>query len=80
LNVNPIYETNCNFMCRQNQDNYFEDDWQDNAVPESLRHFKHCYSFHHLYDHTDFNWYDLSLVEEIWIEIKVDYQFFTALK
>ena len=53
---NPILETRCDFMNHQNGILYFEDDWKDNAIPEYLIHFKHCYSFHHLYDHTDFTW------------------------
>ena len=40
----------------------------------------HCYSFHHLYDHTDLTWFDIYNIDEVWIEIKVDYQFFKKIK
>jgi hypothetical protein len=72
---NPIIETNCNFMNLQEGDSYTEEDWKENARKEPILDFKHCYSFHHLYDHTFLTWYDLSIIENIWIEIKVDYQF-----
>ena len=39
----------------------------------------HCHSFHHLYDHTDLTWFDIYNINELWIEIKVDYQFFSVV-
>jgi hypothetical protein len=76
---NSIYETKVHFMNHQDMEIYMEDDWKDAGVPESLRFFKHCYSFHHLEDHTDLTWYDMSLIEEVWFEIKVDYQFLAKI-
>lgn len=40
----------------------------------------HCYSFHHLYDHSDLTWFDIYNIDEVWVEIKVDYQFFSKIK
>ncbi|MFV8337220.1 hypothetical protein ACNQF7_14220 [Flavobacterium sp. RSP29] len=40
----------------------------------------HCYSFHHLYDHTDLTWFDIYNIDKFWMEIKVDYQFFSKIK
>lgn len=40
----------------------------------------HCYSFHHLYDHADLTWFDIFNIDEVWVEIKVDYQFFRSIK
>ena len=85
INLNPelvgnaIIETNCDFMRHQEGETYTEEDWKDAGVPEGLRNFKHCYSFHHLYDHTDLTWYDLHHIEAIWFEIKIDYQFFIEI-
>ena len=37
--------------------------------------------FHHLYGHChDLTWFDISNIDEVWIEIKVDYQFFKKIK
>lgn len=79
LKGNAIIETNCDFMLHQEGELYMEEDWKDAGVPEGLRNFKHCYSFHHLYDHTDLTWYDLQHIEAIWFEIKIDYQFFIEI-
>jgi hypothetical protein len=79
LEGNPIIETNCDFMHHQGGEIYFEDDWKDAGVPEGLRNFKHCYSFHHLYDHTNLTWYDLTKIEDIWFDIKIEYQFFIEI-
>lgn len=76
LKGNSIIQTNCNFMLHQDENEYLEEDWKEFALNEPLLNFNHCYSFHHLYDHTDLTWYDLSFIEDIWLEIKVDYQFF----
>lgn len=41
----------------------------------------HCYSFHSLYDHYDeLTWFDIYNIDEFWMEIKVDYQFFKKIK
>lgn len=74
---NPICETENHFISHLEHNEF--DDWQDASVPELLRDFKHCYSFHHLYDHTDLTWFDLSLIQDVWLEIKVDYQFFSRI-
>jgi hypothetical protein len=45
---------------------------QDSLIAKA----NHCYSFHHLYDHTDLTWFDIYNIDEFWMEIKVGYQFF----
>ena len=40
----------------------------------------HCYSFHHLYDHSDLTWFDIYNIDEVWMEFKVNYQFFSKIK
>lgn len=72
---NSIIETHCNFMNHQEENTYIEENWKEKTLKEPYIDFNHCYSFHHLYDHTFLTWYDLSIIENIWIEIKVDYQF-----
>ena len=77
LEYSCFSETECHFMNHQKQKTYFEDDWREHGVRYPLSHFAHCYSFHHLYDHTNLSFFDLCLITNIWFEIKVDYQFFT---
>jgi lysyl-tRNA synthetase class I len=36
----------------------------------------HCWLYHCLYDHTDLKWEDILRIGTIWIDIKVDYQYF----
>jgi len=36
----------------------------------------HCWLYHCLYDHTHLNWEDILRIGTIWIDIKVDYQYF----
>jgi hypothetical protein len=45
-----------------------------------LSEIDHCFSFHHLYDHTDLTWFDIHNIDEINMEIKVDYQFIGKIK
>ncbi|MFV5701197.1 hypothetical protein ACM55F_04925 [Flavobacterium sp. XS2P12] len=49
---------------------------QDSLIAKA----NHCYSFHHLYDHTNLTWFDIYNIDEVWMEIKVDYQFFSKIK
>ena len=40
----------------------------------------HCYMFHHLYDHChELTLFDIYNIEEVWVEIKVNYQFFSKI-
>jgi hypothetical protein len=49
---------------------------QDSLIAKA----NHCYSFHHLYDHSALTWFDIYNIDEVWMEIKVDYQFFSKIK
>lgn len=49
---------------------------QDSLIAKT----NHCYSFHHLYDHSDLAWLDIYNIDEVWMGIKVDYQFFSKIK
>tara|TARA_R110000868_G_scaffold146772_2_gene367762 strand:- start:1916 stop:2479 length:564 start_codon:yes stop_codon:yes gene_type:complete len=69
-----IVETPCDFMMRQDKDHYVEDDWRETHMIK-LSHFKHCYTFHHLYDHTELLLFDVCQIDDVWLDLKVDYQF-----
>ena len=34
----------------------------------------HCYLFHQLYDHTHLAWQDIIEIDEVWMEVNVDFQ------
>jgi hypothetical protein len=85
---NPFYKNTWDsFMgSRQIQEEY--DNYCSNTVNERcfipkdslIANANHCYSFHHLYDHTDLTWFDIYNIDKVWMEIKVEYQFFSNIK
>lgn len=88
---NPFYSNNCigNFMVFQDKDTYVANCHNTlsncylSLIPRSspILTESHCYMFHHLYDHcNDLTWFDICNIESIWIEIKVNYQFFSKIK
>lgn len=80
LEDNPFFEGYCNFMGLQRREEYFLEDYNDTNLPELTLENKHCYTFHHLYDHTELTLVEINKIEEVWIEIKVYYQFFKTIK
>lgn len=77
----PFFETRCNFIGVQEAVTYTELDFNDRIQLKAIMpKMKHCYSFHHLYDHTDLTWFDLCNIDSVWVEIRVTYQHFTAIK
>ena len=85
---NPFYKNTWDSFIRSRQ---FEEEY-DNSCSSTVSEIpfipqvsliakaNHCYSFHHLYDHTDLTWFDIYNIDKIWMEIKVDYQFFRKIK
>lgn len=88
---NPFYSNNClgNFMVFQHEEEYvvnchntLSNCYLDLITRDSpIITEPHCYMFHHLYDHChDLTWFDIYNIDEVWIEIKVYYQFFSETK
>ena len=88
---NPFYSNNCvgNFMIFQRNEEYVPNchntisNMYINLIPRNspIITEQHCYMFHHLYDHCrELTWFDIYNIDEVWIEIKVDYQFFRKIK
>ena len=77
---NPFFETEFNFMGFQEASTYTELDFNDTNLKAAMPKMNHCYSFHHLYDHTDLTWFDLCNIDSVWIELIVNYQHFTVIK
>ncbi|MFV7235163.1 hypothetical protein [Flavobacterium sp. ZB4R12] len=79
---NPFFKSTDDFMGMQRGEVEY------NSEPHNEHHDKapfpeinHCYSFHSLYDHCrELTWFDLYNIDEVWMEIKVDYQFFRKIK
>ena len=80
LEGNPFFETSCNFMNFQNDIEYKNLDFYELSKNITLQKTKHCYTFHHLYDHTNLTLFDLCNIDEIWMELKVNYQHFSVIK
>lgn len=90
IDGNPFYTNNCvgNFMTHQlieeyvfNCHNTISGMFTD-LIPlnSAIITEPHCYMFHHLYDHCpELTWFDIYNIEEVWIEIKVDFQFFAKI-
>lgn len=58
--------------------NYKQNDfteWGHNLVNEYNWNNSHCFTFHDLYDHKRLSQNELLEITEIWIEVKIRYQF-----
>jgi hypothetical protein len=82
LDGDPFFETWNSFMGFQEKESYEPIDFTERSLTGDapITKFDHCYSFHDLYyHHYDLTWFDICNIEEIWMDIKVDYQFFSKV-
>jgi hypothetical protein len=79
---NPFFKTTDSFMLFQNKEaEYNTDSHNEHRINSPLPEIAHCYSFHSLYDHChELTWFDIYNIDEVWMEIKIDYQFFSKVK
>jgi hypothetical protein len=78
---NPFFISNDNFIIHQMEREYDASPHNDHHIKAPFPEINHCYSFHSLYDHCpELTWFDIYNIDEVWMEIKVDYQFFTKIK
>ena len=71
----PFYEDKTYSLFRDFTDeSFYTDDW--NEGEHSLRHLHFCYTMHCLKFHSNLSWQDLLDINYVWIDLKVDYQFF----
>lgn len=80
LEGNPFFEISCDFMDFQDDILYKKLDFYEFEANLPIQRTEHCYTFHHLYDHTFLTFFDLCNIDEIWMELKVIYQNFVAIK
>ena len=74
-NGNPFYIDNSYLLFRENIElNFYKDDWIEEL---NLKFdFKFCYTMHCLMYHSSLPLEDILNIDEIWIELKINYQFF----
>lgn len=81
IDGSPFFLSSDHFMVFQDKSTEY------NAAPHNdfctgapFPEINHCYSFHSLYDHCyELTWFDIYNIDEVWMEIKIDYQFRTKL-
>ena len=77
---NPIYENYLTIFGKNQDDCFFTDDWNELYAEHPLRHIPICYSMHCIYSHSHLTWEDILQIDDVWIDIKVDYQFMINTK
>ncbi len=71
----PFYEDKAYIMFRDfTLDEDYTEDWNEGNHP--LRHLHFCYTMHCIVFHSHLSWEDILDINDVWIELKVDYQFF----
>ncbi len=82
IDGNPFFKTTDDFMIHQTTEmEYHTKPHNEHHNRAPLPEINHCYSFHSLYDHcNELTWFDIYKIDEIWMEIKVDYQFSSKIK
>jgi hypothetical protein len=78
---NPFFKSTDDFMLFQKHEaEYNAEPHNEHRINAPLPEINHCYSFHSLYDHSHLTWFDIYNIDEVWMEIKIDYQFFSKVK
>jgi len=71
----PIYKTYLPHLRHDRSDSFFTDDWNELYETHPLRHLRFCYSMHCIYSHSELTWADIVQIDDVWIDVKVDFQF-----
>ena len=58
---------------------FYKDNWNELPKDHPLGNEFFCYTMHSLVFHSYVSWQDIIEIEEVWIELKVDYQFFVKV-
>ena len=77
---NPIYENYLTIFGKNKDDCFFTDDWNELYAEHPLRHIPFCYSMHCIYSHSHLTWEDIVQIDDVWIDLKVDFQFMITIK
>ena len=75
----PIYEDTNYLSFRIGLDeSFYKDDW-DCGMGIIPKEEGMCYTMHCICEHSDLEWQDILDIEVVWLELKVDYQFFVEM-
>ena len=80
-----FFQTSCDFMLMKKEEVNYNTEWDiiryRKSTFEGFYEISHCNTFHSVYDHChELTWFDIYNIDEFWMEIKVDYQFFRKVK
>ena len=77
----PIWEDKSFIMFDDDQEEcFYEDNWNELHETHPLGHLFFCYTMHCLVFHSKLSWQDIVDIDDVWLELKVDYQFFVENK
>lgn len=68
-------DTNYSMFCKGDKEMFYTNDW-DCGMGIIPKEEGMCYTMHCICEHSDLEWQDILDIEVVWIELKVDYQFF----
>ena len=75
----PFYEDVSFALFKENvEDSFYKDNWNENLNPQL--DFNMCYTMHCLIYNSNISLKDILLINDVWIELKVSYQFITSIK
>ena len=60
-----------------NDESRYSDNWNELPPEHTLGNEFFCYTMHCICFHSDLAWKDIIAIDDIWFDIKVEYQFFT---
>ncbi len=77
----PIYEEPYFSLFGDNKDDtFYNDNWNELPPEHPLGNEYFCYSMHCILFHAhELSWQDVLAIDSVWIDLKVDYQFFIDL-
>ena len=72
----PIYKTYLSHFRCDSSDMFFTDNWNELSHRDHpLSHIHFCYSMHCLALDSHLSWADIVQIDDVWIDVKVDFQF-----
>lgn len=77
----PIYKESYFSLFNDNKDDtFYNDNWNELPPEHPLGNEYFCYSMHCILFHAhELSWQDILVIDSVWIDLKVDYQFFIDL-